>query len=131
MSKTKFFQIACSVLVAASICLPIVSPFTAMAEEEDAKKPSIKAVMKTCFKGPLLKKVASGTASDEEKKELHAMLVAMSKATPPRGSEESWNKLNKLLVEASQKIIKGDAQAAAMLKNASNCKACHSEHKPS
>ncbi|WP_372721518.1 hypothetical protein [Novipirellula sp.] len=131
MSQKKFYQIACSVLLGASVCLPMVSSNAAFGEEEAAKKPSIKAVMKSCFKGPLLKKVASGTATDEEKKELHTMLVAMSKAKPPRGSEESWKKLNKPLVEASQKVIEGDAQAPAMLKNAANCKACHSEHKPS
>ncbi|WP_146593691.1 hypothetical protein [Novipirellula galeiformis] len=130
MSRKKNFTMVYSMLLGASICLPIVGANVAIGEDAPEEKPSIKAVMKACFKGPLVKKVVAGKASDDEKKELHAMLVAMSETKPPRGSDESWQKLNKALRDASEKMLDGDAAAANLLNKAANCKACHSEHKP-
>ena len=74
--------------------------------------------------------VAKGDASDEEKKELHAMLVSMSKNKPPKGEQEAWDKLTAALVKAGKAAVEGDGKAAGMLKKAANCKACHSVHKP-
>lgn len=89
-----------------------------------------KEVMKQALKGPLLKKVAAGDASDEEQKLLHEMLVSLSKNKPPKGEAESWKKLTGALVKASQAAVDGTEGAGEMLKKASNCKACHSQHKP-
>ncbi|TWU05769.1 hypothetical protein [Stieleria varia] len=110
---------------AALLCLP-----AGAAEEEEAKKYKTKEVMKEAFKGPLLKKVAGGEASDEDKKKLHDMLVAMSKNEAPKGDAESWKKLTSALVKASKAAVDGDEGAGDMLKKAANCKACHSAHKP-
>ena len=55
-----------------------------IAADDDSAKYSTKDSMKKAFKGPLLKKVAGGGASDAEKKQLHSMLVALSKNKPRR-----------------------------------------------
>ena len=99
------------------------------ADDDSAAKYSTKDVMKKAFKGPLLKKVAGGDASEAEKKELHQMLVALSKNKPKKGDAESWKKLTGALVKASEAAVKGDAKAGSMLKKAANCKACHYSHK--
>jgi hypothetical protein len=109
------------------VCL-IALP-TRAANDDSATKYSTKDVMKKAFKGPLLKKVAGGGASDAEKKELHSMLVALSKNKPKKGDAESWKKLTGALVKASEAAVKGDAKAGDMLKKAANCKACHNSHK--
>jgi len=112
-------------LLACLVALP-----TQAADDDSAPSVSIKDVMKKAFKGPLLKTVASGSATDAQKKELHAMLVALSKNKPKKGDAESWKKLTGSLVKASQAAVAGDAKAGGMLKKAANCKACHSQHKP-
>ena len=94
-----------------------------------AEKYSTKDVMKKAFKGGLLKKVAGGTASDEEKKELQSMLVSLSKNKPKKGEADSWKKLTGALVKAGDGAVKGDPKAGDMLKKAANCKACHNSHK--
>jgi len=100
------------------------------ADDDDAEpKYKIKDVMKLALKGPLLKKVAGGDASDAEKKELHDMLVALGKNEPPKGEADSWKKLTGALVKAGKAAVDGEADAGAMLKKAANCKECHSKHK--
>ena len=99
------------------------------AEESDGKKYSTKEVMKVAFKGGLLKKVSSGNASAEEAKNLHAMLVSLSKNQPKKGDADSWKKLTSALVQASTAVKEGTEGAGAMLQKASNCKACHNIHK--
>lgn len=96
---------------------------TALAIADDAPKYTTKQVMKTAMKGGLLKKVAAGDASAEEKEQLHAMLVALASNTPKKGGEDSWKEKTGKLVAASKE---GDAAA---LKAAANCAACHKVHK--
>ena len=55
-----------------SIATCVCSSFNVRAEDSDTEKYSTKLVMKSGFKGGLLKKVASGKASEEEKKKLRA-----------------------------------------------------------
>ncbi len=107
-----------------------VSSVTVTAEEEEKEpKYTTKEVMKTAMKGGLLKKVAAGEASDEEKKQLHGMLVALSKNEPKKGEADSWKELTSALVKAGKAAVDGTDDAGEMLKKASNCKACHDKHK--
>ncbi|OYP39119.1 hypothetical protein [Rhodopirellula sp. MGV] len=107
-----------------TVCSPVLA-----ADEDDKPKYTIKEVMKEAFKGPLVKKVASGDASEEEISKLHEMLVALAKCEPKKGEAESWKKLTGDLVKAVEAVKEGKDDATAMLKKASNCKACHSKHK--
>ncbi len=85
--------------------------------------------MKVGFKGGLLKKVAGGDASDDEKQKLHEMLVALGKNKVEKGDAESWKKLTSALVKASKDVLEGKDGAGEALQKASNCKACHNIHK--
>ena len=129
MSRKIIASLTACLLFGAFVCLPA---FSADDDDDDSKpKYTIKQVMKKAFKGPLVKKVAGGKASDEEKKELHEMLVALSKNKPPRGEDDTWKKYTDALVKAGKAAVDGDEKAGGMLKKAANCKACHKEHKPS
>lgn len=123
MSKKFMALMTCSLLVA---CFASV---TLAAEEDEKPKFTTKEVMKTAMKGGLLKKVAGGEASDEEKKQLHEMLVALTKNEPKKGEAASWKELTTALAKAGKAAVDGDENAGELLKKTSNCKACHDLHK--
>lgn len=103
---------------------------SALRGADEEKPKTIKEVMKEVFKKNALKdKAVAGEASDEEKKELVALLKDMAKDKPPKGSEESWKKLTEELVKAAEGVAEGKEGAADALKKASNCGGCHKEHK--
>lgn len=92
-------------------------------ESGEKDKITIKVVMKKAMTGGLCKKVASGKASDDEKKELVSLFEAMAKIDCPKGDAASWKAKTKALVDAAKA---GDGDA---LKKAADCAGCHSEHK--
>jgi len=100
----------------------------------DADDP-IKQVMKTYHKAPkgvdpICKKASDGKASPTELKNMVAAYRTMAKAKPPKGDDTSWKeKCDKLLVGA-EALASGAPDGLAKYKEAVNCKACHSVHKP-
>lgn len=100
------------------------------ADDEKKPKHTIKEVMKVALKGDLQKKVLSGNASDEDKKKLLDMYISMVESKPPKGQMNSWHNLAGAAALAAAKVVVGREGAAEELKTATNCKACHSEHKP-
>jgi hypothetical protein len=104
------------------------------AGEKGEPKYTIKQVMAKGFnakKGEvaLCGKVASGKASDEEKKSFLELVTALSKSTPPKGEADAWKEKTTALVNAATGAVKGDADAAKSVAKLANCAACHSEHK--
>jgi hypothetical protein len=89
----------------------------------DKKPASIKVVMQKAMKGGLCGKVASGKASDDEKKQLVALFTDLAAAKCPKGEEADWKARTTALLEAAKS---GDGKA---LKKAADCKGCHSTHK--
>jgi mono/diheme cytochrome c family protein len=96
---------------------------------EDEKPPTIKKIMQLAHKEGLLKKVATGKASDAEKQDLLKYYQAMPNQKPPRGEEKSWAEKTASLIEAAQAAVNNDADAGSKLKSASNCAECHNAHK--
>ena len=101
----------------------------------DANEDAIKEVMKVYHKAPkgvdpICKKAADGKATTEELKKLAASYQVLAKTKAPRGDAASWTEKTTKLVAASQALLKGEPDAAAKYKEAVNCKACHSAHKP-
>ena len=125
MTKKLIAVVTASLLAVCFVSAPV------RADDDDDSKPkyTTKQVMKAAMKGPLLKKVAKGEGTEEDKKKLHDMLVALSKNKPKKGDEESWKKLTTALVKASTAAVEGDPDAGKMLTAAANCKACHTPHK--
>ena len=101
----------------------------------DAKPNPIKEVMKAYHKAPkgvdpVCKKASDGKATPDEIKKLVAGYVALAAAKPPKGDAASWKEKTSKLLAAAQSLEKGAPGAAASYKEAVNCKACHSVHKP-
>jgi hypothetical protein len=116
----KFLVAGLAALVAIVLCLN--SP---RAAEGDI---SIKDVMKKAHKDGLLKKVISGDAGDDERKELVTLYVALSKQKPPKGDEDDWKKRTGQMVKAA-KAAEKDASKGKALGKIVNCGACHKLHK--
>ncbi len=99
-------------------------------EPEEEEQYTIKEVMKLAHaKDGLLKKVATGKATDEEKQQLLVCYQSMAKNSPPRGEQESWDERTKQLVAAAEAAVKGEEDAADLLLTATDCKSCHDVHK--
>jgi len=103
-------------------------------EEPTVENTTIKSVMNGAHKGPpkgtgLLKKVATGKASEDEAKHLLALYKVMTQLEPPVGEADSWKERSGLLVSAVEAIVAGQDEGQQMLSKASNCKACHEVHK--
>ena len=101
----------------------------------EANEDAIKEVMKTYHKAPkgtdpVCKKALDGKASAEELKKLVASYKVLAAAKPPKGDAASWKEKTTKLLSAAQALEKGEADAASKYKEAVNCKACHSVHKP-
>ncbi len=102
-----------------------------MGENRAAQKAkySIADVMDEAHKGGLMKKVASGKASADDKKHLVELYTALSQNDPPKGDAKDWKERTGKLVEASKKAADGDEKAAKSLPGLANCAACHKLHK--
>lgn len=96
---------------------------------DDDEKLTIKEIMKLAHKSGLLKKVATGKATEPEIADLHRYYLAMPTLTPPLGGKKSWKSKTEALVAASQAAIDKDPAASDLLKSATDCAACHEVHK--
>lgn len=101
----------------------------------DAKEDAIKEVMKTLHKAPkgtdpTCKKASDGNASADELTKLVAGYKVLAAAKPPKGDEAGWKEKTSKLLAAARSLQKGEADGLARYKEAVNCKACHSAHKP-
>lgn len=116
--------------IAAAAVLGLVASLAAGAA--DKAKPTIKDVMKEYHKGddPLCKKVASGKGTKEDHKKLVEAYAAMADAKPPKGEVKDWKERTGKLLAAAKALEAGKPDAAAQYKDAVNCKACHTAHKP-
>ena len=97
------------------------------------KKPKYKIseVMQKALKGKTLKdKIVKGEASAKETLQFLDMMIALSSQKPPKGDEKSWKKFTDATLVAAAKVAVGRKDAAAELKKATNCAACHKAHKP-
>lgn len=116
-------------LVLSGLSLALVSSGSAGDKDKDKPKYTISEVMQKAMKGGLCGKVAKGTATEAEQKELAAYFVALHANTPPKGDAESWKAKTAALKTAAEGVLKGDKTAAVALQKAANCAACHKVHK--
>lgn len=114
--------------IVAALSLVLVVSGNNNAGEKKAKY-TISQVMQKAMKGGLCKKVASGKASDEEKKQLAEMFAALAQNTPPKGDAAEWKKKAGALAAVAKKIAGGDEKAVKALGKLANCGACHSVFK--
>ncbi len=98
-------------------------------EEKSAPKHTTKEVMEKAHKAGLLKKVVGGEASQDEKLALLDLYVSLVENKPNKGTTESWHEKAGTVALAAAKVAVGRDGAAAELKEAANCAACHGAHK--
>lgn len=77
----------------------------------------------------LLKKVATGKATEEEAKQLHEFYEKLAKLKPTKGEQASWTAKTTALVAAAKAAVDKEEGFKAKLRAASDCAACHSAHK--
>jgi hypothetical protein len=120
-----------SILLSSAVVAILSLAFVAVADENHE---TIEKVMKEGMKGDSspLNKVIKGQASADETKELAALVKTMHGTKAPVGEQADYEKKVSELIAAMDAVAGGDSGEAAVgrLKTASNCKACHSEHKP-
>jgi hypothetical protein len=99
-----------------------------------AQKPkySIKEVMKAIHKGEdnIGKRVVKGQASKDDLAKMVEYYQSLPLNDPPRGDKADWDAKTAALVKAAHDLQSGKSGAIAAYKEAANCKACHSAHKP-
>ena len=111
------------------VCASILGVALAAGEDGDKPKHTIKDVMKSAHKEGLLKKVLGGQASEQEKLTLLDYYISLVENTPPKGGSQSWHNLAGKVTLAAAKVAVGREGATAELKKATNCGACHKQHK--
>jgi hypothetical protein len=99
------------------------------AQDKDKPKYTIKEVMKEHGKGKTKDKIIDGSASADEKKKMVEMYTELAKNKPPKGEADNWKKLTDALVKATKDVESGKDGAVDEYKKATNCKACHENHK--
>lgn len=98
-------------------------------KKEDKKEPvAIKVIMKKAHTAPkgeqtLLKKVTSGKATAEEKKQLIALYTDLAANDCPKGEPDDWKQRTANILKAAK------ADDTKALSKATTCAACHSLHK--
>lgn len=94
----------------------------------------IEKVMKEGLKGDdsPLAKVLDEKATAEETKSLAALIKTMEGTKAPVGDQASYDEKVAELIAAMDAVAGGatDGPALDRLDEASNCKACHTDHKP-
>ncbi len=127
----KFITLSIVTTVASAIAASFLVTNLHAADGDNATKKFMKDFHKAP-KGvdPVCKKAIDGKASKDELAKLVAGYKAMTTAKPPKGDEASWKEKTGKVLEAAIALEKGAADGAAKYKEAVNCKACHSAHKP-
>jgi surface antigen len=105
----------------------VVITVTGTAQEK--AKYTTKEVMQKAHKGGLMKKVAEGKASADEKKQLLEFYEALAANKPPKGDEAEWKVKTSAIVAAARAAAEGDATAGEKLQATVKCMECHQAHK--
>ncbi|MDF1739325.1 MAG: hypothetical protein P1U86_09205 [Verrucomicrobiales bacterium] len=125
MKQTIFLPV---LAVAALIASPIV------ADDDHENHEIIEKVMKEGLKGDEspLAKVLEGEASKSEIKDLDELIKTMEGTKAPVGDQAGYDEKVAELIAAIGAVAGGatDTPALNRLDTASDCKACHGDHKP-
>jgi len=119
-------------LVAGAFALGMVGFVGFNASAFAPKAASIKEVMKAAFAkggGMLLAKATGKEATAEDKEKFLECVKNLTEAKPPKGSEDSWKTKTEAIVKAATNLKEGKEGANKEVRKATNCKACHDEHK--
>jgi hypothetical protein len=124
-------------LVFTVFCVALVQvAVQAQNPEKSAPKHTIKEVMKGAHMPPegggksLRERVIAGDASDEETRGLLDLYISLVENEPPKGDAKAFHVKAGAVALAAAKIVVGREGAGQELARATNCAACHRDHKP-
>jgi hypothetical protein len=120
-------------LTIALLTITALSTITAIAV--DPKYQPIADAMDFAHKAPkgekkVCEKIVGGIASDDELKKTLELYKGMVNVEPPKGDPADFKSRVEKLVAATQEVVDKKPDGVAHYKEAVNCKACHTEHKP-
>ena len=119
--------------VLASLTLGVLGGLaTYQAADSDKPKYTIEEIMGKAHEGKnsLLKKVVSGKANADQKKELLSLYEDLAKNKPEKGSQDDWKKRTTVMVGAAKEVVANKPDAGKKLGKTVNCKGCHDLHRP-
>lgn len=91
----------------------------------------IKQVMAQHKKDGLLDKVLNESSDEADRRKLVELYEFLVTAPPLKGDAKSWRQRTNALLNAARKMVQSQDETTLLgLKNASNCRACHSMHRP-
>jgi len=98
----------------------------------DKPKHSIKEVMEQGFKGKTsaAARVGKGEGTKDDFKLLAELTRDLPLNTPEMGDAKAWKTKATALATAAKALADGKVGALEQWKEAANCKACHTDHKP-
>ena len=113
--------------VAALLAVPAIHSFA-----DDNAKEVIEGAMNKFHKGKEapIQAIIAGKADEAALKAFLEAYEGMAKVKPPQGDEASWKAKTSAVIDATNGLIAKKPDAAAAFKTATDCKACHSVHKP-
>jgi hypothetical protein len=121
----------------AAIILILIDAVSRAGEEAGEAKPkhTIKEVMQGAHVAKEGEKslrdiVIGGQATPEQKQLLLDLYISLAENKPPRGELAAFRDKTRLIVLAAAKIVVGREGASDELGKATNCAACHKDHKP-
>lgn len=123
-------------LIAVGVAYSVVQAQESAPEEKAAKpKHAIEDVMKGAHTAPegqksLRDRVLEGNAKPEEQQQLLDFYISLAENEPPKGELAAWKEKTRAVVLSAAKVVVGRKEGAAELKKATDCAACHKEHKP-
>lgn len=108
-----------------------IQPLQVVETSQSASSISISDVMVDFHKGKesLAVQAREGKAKQEDLEKMLKAYREIHGLTPPKGTLEGWKLRTTALIESTQGLIDGQADAAAAYKTAVNCKACHTDHR--
>jgi len=135
---TRALYLGAGALLAFATCaLMYAGSAGAQESEEQQPKPkhAIKDVMHGAHVAPeggksLKDRVVAGDATAEEKQKLLDLYISLAENKPPRGELEGFQKKTRGVILAAAKVVVGREGAGRELARATNCAACHRDHKP-
>ena len=115
-----------------ALALAVAATVPLLSAAEAKPKYTTKEVMKTLHKGQdnIAKHVSQGSGTKEEIDKLVEYYASLPLNEPPKGDKASWAAKSTALFKAAEDLKAGKPNALAGYKQAVNCKACHSAHRP-
>lgn len=120
-------------LVPAVAALAVVgSVLTGCSTYSSKPKYTTEQIMEQGFKGKEspAARVGRGEGTAADFKLLAELSASLPLNAPPKGDAASWKEKSTALAKAGKDLAAGKPGALEAWKSASNCKACHSAHKP-